>query len=75
MEEEEVVVVEGNEGRLLEKEEGENKKKTKKNVRTTAIPPQPCNTDHNTPHAFTIHSLGEKGVEGETGEGGREKLE
>ena len=74
MEEEEVVVVEGNEGRLLEKEEGENKKK-QKNVRTTAIPPQPCNTDHNTPHAFTIHSLGEKGVEGETGEGGREKLE
>ena len=64
MEEEEVE--EGNEGRLLEKGEGE------KNVRTTAIPPQPCNTDHNTPHAFTIHCLGEKGVgmEGETGEGG-----
>ena len=61
-------------GGFWKKKKGKTKK-NKKNVRTTAIPPQPCNTDHNTPHAFTIHSLGEKGVEGETGEGGREKLE
>lgn len=50
--------VEGGDMREMREPFGKKKKGGKQNVRTTAIPPQPCNTAIIL--EFTIHSLGEK---------------